>query len=187
MPEETIETTETPSEETTVETTDLSAEVEKWKSLSRKNEAQAKANASAAKELEDLRKASLTDQEKLIASTREETALAVRREFAAKLVDAELKAALNGKVLDAASLLSFDKSSFIDETGEIDTTAIAGWVEAHTKSNEPVLPDLGQGIRGKNVSGVAQIRSRADLANMTPKEILEARTDGRLNALMGKN
>ena len=187
MPEETIETTEPISEETPVETTDLSAEVEKWKSLSRKNEAQAKANAQAAKELEDLRKASLTDQEKLIASTREETALSVRREFAGKLVDAELKAALNGKTLEAASLLSFDKNSFIDETGEIDTTALAAWVEAHTKSTDTTLPDLGQGIRGKNVSGVAQIRSRADLANMTPAEILEARKDGRLNALMGKN
>ena len=53
------ETPETPEVETTeaeipVETTDLSVEVEKWKSLSRKNEQQAKANAAAAKELEEL-------------------------------------------------------------------------------------------------------------------------------------
>lgn len=183
--QETIDTPETSADST--ETVDLSAEVEKWKSLSRKNEAQAKANSQAAKELDDLRKASQTDQEKLIAATREETALQVRREFAGKLVDAELKASLNGRVLDASAILSFDKTSFITDSGEIDTAALTAWVEAHTKSNEPVIPDLGQGVRGKNVSGTAQIRSRADLVNMTNSEILEARKDGRLDSLMGKN
>ena len=183
MSEEIIETTETIEDAT--ETVDLSSEVEKWKSLSRKNEAQAKANAQAAKELEELKAASLTDQERLIASTREETARSVRLEFAGKFVEAELKSALNGKTLEAASLLSFDKSSFIDESGEVDSNAIAAWVEAHTKATEITNPDLGQGIRGKTISGVAQIVSRDELAKMSPDEINAARKDGRLNRLMG--
>lgn len=185
MPEEIIETPEAIEPEP-VETTDLNAEVEKWKSLSRKNEAQAKANSQAAKELEELKKASLSDQEKLIASTREETATAVRREFAGKFVEAELKSAIAGKTLDAASLLSFDRNSFIDESGEVDSNAIAAWVEAHTKAPETALPDLGQGVRGKSPAGKPQL-SRAELAGMTPQQILEARTDGRLDELMGKN
>jgi hypothetical protein len=45
--------------------TDLHAEVEKWKALSRKNEEQAKANADAAKRLAELEESQKTDQQKL--------------------------------------------------------------------------------------------------------------------------
>lgn len=184
MPEENNENLEaTQADE--VETTDLNSEVEKWKALSRKNEAQAKANAQAAKELEELKKASLTDQEKLIASTREETAAAVRREFAGKLVESELKSAIVGKTIEATSLLSFDRASFISDSGEIDSNAIAAWVEAHTKSPEKPAPDLGQGVRGNSPSGAAQLTA-ADLARLSNAEILEAEKQGRLDALKGK-
>lgn len=166
--------------------TDLKAELEKWKAMSRKNEAQAKANASATKELEAIKKASLTDQERLIESTRDETRQAMRLEFAGKLVDAELKSALTGKVLEGNALLDFNKSAFIDDSGDIDTEAIQAWVEAHTKPAEPSFPDLGQGARGKTNSGSSQIRSREELSNMSPQDILAARKDGRLDALMGK-
>lgn len=169
------------------ETVDLSAEVEKWKALSRKNEQQAKANANAAKELESLRRESLTEQERLIESTREETRKSVRMEFAGKLVEAELKSALNGRVLDGNAILSFDKSVFVDENGDIDTDAISAWVDAHTKTPEPTMPDLGQGVRGKTISGSTMIRSREDLSNMSNAEILAARRDGRLDSLLGKN
>lgn len=167
------------------ETDKLQAEVDKWKSLSRKNEQQAKANLAAAKELEEIKKSQLTDTEKLIEQTKEETALSVRREFATKLVDAELKSQLNGKVLDAGALLSFDKSTFIQDDGNIDSEAIQSWVEAHSKTTDTPAPDLGQGNRGKNPSK-AQIRSRDELSNMTPAEILQARQEGRLDTLMGK-
>lgn len=188
-----IENTEAPEETTEVETeaselseTDkLQAEVDKWKSLSRKNEQQAKANLAAAKELEEIKKSQLTETEKLIEQTKEETALSVRREFASKLVDAELKSQLTGKVLDAGALLSFDKSSFILDDGNIDSEAIQSWVEAHSNTTETPAPDLGQGSRGKNPSK-AQIRSRDELSNMTPAEILQARQEGRLDTLMGK-
>lgn len=186
MSDEIIETTETTNETETTETVDLSSEVEKWKTLSRKNEAQAKANAQAAKELEELKKASLTDQERLIENTRLETATAIRKEFAGKLVEAELKSALNGKILEGNAILTFDKSVFIDENGDVDSAAITAWVEAHAKSAEAPLPDLGQGIRSKTISGKSPIRSRDELLTMSNAEILEARKDGRLDALMGK-
>lgn len=47
--------------------TDPAAEVEKWKALARKNEAQAKANAEAAKKLKELEDAGKTEVEKLSA------------------------------------------------------------------------------------------------------------------------
>lgn len=186
MAEETAtpEVEETQATETT-ETVDLAAEVEKWKSLSRKNEQQAKANAQAAKELEELKRAQLSDTERLIEQTKEETQKAVRQEFAQKLVDAELKAALNGKVLDGGALLEFNKNQFISEDGEIDSTAIQAWVEAHSKTASLPAPDLGQGSRGTNQSK-SLIRSRDELSSMSPAEILAARKDGRLDALMGK-
>ena len=181
---------EAPAEETvdTEETVkvDLESEVEKWKSLSRKNEQQAKANAQAVKELDELKKSQLTDQERLIESTKEETRLAVRMEFAEKLVDAEFKANLNGRVLEGNALLDFNKASFITEDANVDSDAIEAWVNAHSTKTDLPKPDLGQGNRGSQ-SNLAQIRSRDELSNMTPADILAARKDGRLDALMGKN
>ena len=180
--EETVEATE---QEETV-TVDLESEVEKWKSLSRKNEQQAKANAQAAKELDELKKSQLSDTERLIESTKDETRLAVRMEFAEKLVDAELKSSLTGRVLEGNALLDFNKSSFIDEGGNVDSDAIQVWVDAHSTKTDMPKPDLGQGVRG-SASGLAQIRSRDELNNMSADEILIARKDGRLDSLMGKN
>lgn len=163
----------------------LRAELDKWKSMSRKNEQQAKANAQAAKELDEIKKSQLTETEKLVEQTREETATAVRKEFATKLVDAELKSQLNGRALTGDAVLSFDKNQFITDSGDIDTEAIQQWVEANSKQLEAPAPDLGQGARGTNPAK-AQIRSRDELTNMTPAEILAARNDGRLDYLMGK-
>jgi len=184
-PEDVVEATESDAPDVS-EMDTLKAEVDKWKSLSRKNEQQAKANIAAAKELETIRQSQLTETEKLIEQTKTETALSVRREFANKLVDAELKSALQGKLMDADSLLSFEKSSFILDDGNIDSEAIQSWVEAHSKTTETPAPDLGQGARGKNPSK-SQIRNRDELKNMSPAEILAARNDGRLDTLMGKH
>lgn len=183
---ETTEVTEVEEAPELSEMDQLKAEVDKWKSLSRKNEQQAKSNMAAAKELEEIKKSQLSETEKLIEQTKEETALSIRREFATKLVDAELKSALQGRMLEAGALLSFDKSSFVQDDGNIDSDAIQSWVEAHSKQSEIPAPDLGQGSRGKNPSK-AQIRSRDELANMSPAEILQARNEGRLDTLMGKS
>ena len=183
-PEAVVETAENETSEMS-ETDTLKAEVDKWKSLSRKNEQQAKSNGQAVKELDEIRKSQLTDTEKLIEQTREETSQAVRKEFAVKLVDAEFKSLLGGRSLDGSSLLDFDKSSFIQADGNIDSEAIQSWVEAHSTKAEQTIPDLGQGARGKNPSK-SQIRSRDELKNMSPAEIMAATKDGRLDSLMGK-
>ena len=82
-----LETTESDAPELS-ETEQLKAEIDKWKSLSRKNEQQAKANIAAAKELEEIKKSQLTDTERLIEQTKTESAHSVRLEFATKLIDA---------------------------------------------------------------------------------------------------
>jgi hypothetical protein len=144
-----------------------------------------KTYSDANKQLEEYRKSQLTEQERLIEQTKEETARAIRFEYAEKLVDAELKTSLKGRTLDAGAVLDFNKKAFITDTGDIDSEALATWVEAHSTATEAPKPDLGQGPRG-NKQSLAQIRSRAELENMTPAEILAARKDGRLDSLMGK-
>lgn len=139
----------------------------------------------ASKELEEYRKSQLTEQERLIEQTKEETRRAVRFEVAEKLVEAELKSSLKGRSLVGDAILDFDKNAFIDESGDIDSDAIATWVEAHSMQTDAPKPDLGQGARGAK-SSLALIRSREELQTMTPGEILAARKDGRLDALMGK-
>jgi len=144
-----------------------------------------KTYSQASKELDEFRKSQLTEQERLIEETKEETARAVRFEFAEKLVDAELKSYLKGRTIDSGALFEFNKSAFVNETGDIDSEAIATWVEAHSMTAEMPKPDLGQGQRGTK-KGLSQIRSRDELETMSPADILDARKDGRLDSLMGK-
>ena len=140
----------------------------------------------ASKELDEVRKSQLSDTERLVEQTKEDTRRAVRLEFAEKLVEAELKTALKGRALEGDAILTFDKGRFIDDSGDIDTDAIATWVETHSTHPEAPKPDLGQGSRG-NKNSLAQIRSRDELTGMTPAEILQARKDGRLDGLLGKS
>lgn len=140
----------------------------------------------ASKELDEIRKSQLSDTERLIEQTKEDTRRAVRLEFAEKLVEAELKSSLKGRTLEGDAILAFNKTAFIDDNGDIDSEAIATWVEAHSTHPEAPKPDLGQGSRG-NKNSLAQIRTRDELDGMTPAEILQARKDGRLDALMGKS
>ena len=59
--------TETGTEAQEEQTTDATAEVEKWKALARKNEARAKENADKAKRLDDLEEAQKSETEKPVA------------------------------------------------------------------------------------------------------------------------
>ena len=142
--------------------------------------------ADASTELDEIRKSQLSDTERLIEQTKEDTKKAVRMEYAEKLVEAELKSSLKGRTLEGDAILTFDKMAFIDDSGDIDSEAIATWVEAHSTHPEAPKPDLGQGPRG-NKNSLAQIRTRDELTGMTPAEILQARKDGRLDGLLGKS
>jgi len=88
-----------------------------------------KSYVAASKELDEARKAQLTEQERLVEQTKEDTAKAVRLEFAEKMVEAELKSSLQGRNLTGDAILEFNKASFIDDDGNIDSEAIATWVE----------------------------------------------------------
>jgi hypothetical protein len=81
---------------------DLAAEVAKWKAIARKHEDRAKANAGAAKELENVRQASMSDIEKAVAMARDEARAQALLEAGEELVDEVIRnAATNGSLTSA--------------------------------------------------------------------------------------
>lgn len=115
------------NESDTDDTVDWKAEAEKYKALHRKQEARAKENATARTELERLRKAAMTEQEKAVAEAEARGKAAATSAAAARLARAEFRAAAAGRV-DQDALDGFleyvDPSKFLSDDGEPDTKAI---------------------------------------------------------------
>lgn len=131
----------------------LAAEVEKWKSLSQKNEKRASENAAAAKELAALKAQSMSDIDRAVAEARAETAAEVSARFGRRLVEAEIRSALSGRHPNVDGLLAgIDPGRFLDAEGEPDSKAIQSWADsaAVPVPDTPAVPavfDLGQGVR----------------------------------------
>lgn len=133
----------------TDDTVDWKAEAEKYKALSRKHEERAKANANAAKERDELRQASMSEQEKAVEAAKQEARTEVLAELGGELVDAAVRAAVAGRNIDADALLDgLDRARFITEDGKANTEAIAAWVDRIAPKSDAGVIDLGQGARG---------------------------------------
>lgn len=150
-PEATPAATPPPDTGTETPPADLAAEVAKWQGLARKHEERAKANAAAAKELEQVRQASMSDLEKAVAVARTEATTEALRTVGARLVDAEVRVAAAGRNVDVDALLEgLDRARFVGDDGEPDRKAIAAWVDRiapKPAEGAPGFPDLGQGNR----------------------------------------
>lgn len=106
-------------------TDDLANEVEKWKAMSKKNEAQAKANAKAAKELEKLRAESMSETEKAVAEAEQRGRTAALTEAGERLAAAEIKAALATIVEDPAQIVEdLNLRKYLTDEGEVDAEAV---------------------------------------------------------------
>lgn len=127
----------------------LQAEIDKWKSAARKHEDRAKANASAAKELEQVKQASMSDQEKAVELAKAQARTEALLEVAVERVDDSVKLACAGRNVDVDALLEgLDRSRFVTDDGKPDADAIAAWVDRIApKSDQPYAADLGQGAR----------------------------------------
>jgi hypothetical protein len=131
---------------------DLQAEVDKWKSLSRKHEDKAKANAKAQQELERLRQESMTEQERAVEAARSEARAATLAELGEARVGDAFRVASAGRDIDVDALLEgVNLKSFLDDDGNPDTVKVCDWVEKIAPKPEtpstPSVPDLGQGAR----------------------------------------
>lgn len=103
---------------------------------------------SAEQELEKLRTASMSEQEKAVATAKGEGRTEAMKELGAKLVDAEVRALLAGRGVDAEALLEgVDRSRFVDDKGDPDREALKTWVDRIAPANGTNFPDLGQGAR----------------------------------------
>jgi membrane protein involved in colicin uptake len=112
---------------------DWKVEAEKWKALSRQNEATAKANKSAADELQQLKDAQLSDQQK--AEKAAQKAIAEAADAQAQL--ARYRVAAEKKV-PVELLTASDEASL-----KAQADALLAFV-----GNQSPSPDLGQGNRG---------------------------------------
>ena len=154
-------TTETAAVEVTDMETDWKAEAEKFKTLARKHEDRAKANATAAKELEQVKAASMTEQEKAVAEAVAAARLSTLIEVGGRLAAAEVRVAAAGRLDDQqlnTILDTVDLSKFLDEDGDVDTAKVAAFVEGIAPAKAPddlssmfETVDLGQGARGKDL------------------------------------
>lgn len=128
---------------------DWQAEAEKFKALARKHEDRAKVNASAAKELEQVKQASMSDQEKAVELAKAQARTEALLEVATERVDDSVKLACAGRQVDVDALLEgLDRSRFVTDDGKPDTDAITAWVDRIApKSDQPIPADLGQGSR----------------------------------------
>ncbi|MES9589970.1 hypothetical protein ABWK57_14075 [Streptomyces sp. NPDC094045] len=174
--------TEITNEQTATETPDvtaLQAEIEKWKALSRKNEDRFK---TASQELDGFKQASLTDHEKAIEAARHEARTAVAGEFSTRLAEAELRAQAAKARVDLPGLEYLNVGSFVGEDGSVNTASITSFISSLPKPAEG--PEFAQGLGLGRVGGtsVPQL-TREDMAQMTPKQIVTAKKEGKFDAL----
>ena len=136
------------------------------------------------KELEQLRKASMTDTEKAITEAKAAARAEVLAEVGASLVDAEVRAATMGRQLDADALLDgLNRSRFLGDDGKPDRAAITEWLDRLAPKGEVkrTATDTGQGARGAPAAGAI---TREQLKTMTSAQIEAARKSGKLDHLL---
>lgn len=168
--------TVTTEQETTETVVDYKAEAEKWKALSRKNEAEAKALRPAAQKLADLEESQKSELERAQA----------RADAAEKKALETEHAALRASVALELGLTASQAKRLVGSTKE-ELEADAAELLADIKNTKPgTAPSSdGQGKQGEAVGDAKQITSRDQLKSMSREEQLAAYRDGRLKGLMG--
>ncbi|MGG2462846.1 hypothetical protein ACO0M4_24010 [Streptomyces sp. RGM 3693] len=138
-------------------------ELEKWKRLSRENEKRWK---QATRELEGIRHAQMTDQEKAIESAKAEARKAALAEVGTSLAEAEIRAqaAAAGVTVPTDYL---DLSRFVAEDGRADRERVTELIASLPKpeAQQPEFPQLmGTGYHRAGGS---------DISSMDPSELAD--------------
>lgn len=136
---------------------------------------------------------STTPDEDVIEQAKKEAAGTVRSTLNERLLKTELKAEAKGRLQNPADAEKFlDLSQFeVDENGAVDSAALSAAIDKLLEDR----PYLGTTEHRRFGGGADQGASkparppqltRADLANMSPHEIVKAEAEGRLADLKGK-
>ena len=156
----------------TSDDTDWKAEAEKWSALAKKHEGRAKSNAEAAKELEEFRRQSMTDQEKAVADARAAARAEALTEAGTKVAAAELRAAAAGRMTPEqvdVLLDGLNVARFLDENGDVDRAALVAFIDGIAPASEEKrnqLLDLGQGTRSTSTTPLNGDPLLRDLKNL---------------------
>lgn len=117
---------------------------------------------------------------------------AAQTKFAQRVLRSEIKAAAAGKLADPADAYRFlDLEQFeVGEDGEVDEDEIASAIADLVEKKPYLAATQGSRRKGSADGGVRKEHApsqltRSDLERMTPKQILEADAQGRLNKLKG--
>lgn len=197
MPEP-VETTEEEAVETEAETeaTEEVVEEDPTDGLKKALAAERKARKDAERKAREAT-AALADRDKepaeqAIEQAKREAVEQAQSSFNQRLIRAELKAALTGKVRNPALALKVIDTSEIEVTGDgdVDAQSVTDAIAALLEEYPDLAPDAGkfqgsadQGSQGKT-SRPSQLTA-TDIKNMPPQQIEKARKDGRLNDLLG--
>lgn len=132
-----------------------------WKHHARKHENAAKAREdydAIKAERDQLKQAGMTPDEKALEQAKQAAADAARAEvtstYAARLVGAELRAALAGKVPAdklAAQVEFLDHTKFLTDSGEVDADRVSAYAAGFGQGGTQ-WPDMGQGNRGSHAA-----------------------------------
>lgn len=147
---------------------DPAAEVERLRTelqKARKWEDRAKANAGAAKELEELRKQHESEQDRAVREARETARSEVLAELGSARVADAFRVAAAGRGLDVDEVLDgINLAKFLSEDGNPDRDAVQAFVDRIAPAQETAPPDLGQGARGgQQVPGLNSSQLQKDL------------------------
>lgn len=177
-------------EEEVAETEDPAAGLKKALAAERKARREAEKKASALEAERAL--ADKEPAEQAIEQARREAREEAQSAFNQRLVQAELKAALAGKVNDPALALKVIDTSVIDvgDDGEVDPQSVTDAIEAAI-AQYPILRAVDkkfngtadQGAKGKATQ--PQQLTREQLKSLTPEQIVEAEANGQLSTLLG--
>lgn len=166
---------------------DWKAEAEKWMHFSRQHETNWKKTSA---ELEKLSQANMTDAERTVAEAKELGRREALESIATQRAQDKLEAAAAKAGVDLTPVMgALDVSKFVTE-GDVNAQAIGDFVaQVAAQYATPKGPKFAQGLGiGPQGSSTAGQLTRTDLHGMTPREIAQARKDGRLDALMrGEN
>ncbi|MER5213696.1 hypothetical protein ABT063_24770 [Streptomyces sp. NPDC002838] len=141
-----------------------------WKAEARKWEQRAKDNKGAVDELEKLKAAQMTEQEKAVAAAEKQGRTAALSEAAPQIAQARLEAAAARAGVDLSEFAEYlDVGKFIDKDGAVDDKAIKAAVDKFAK----LAPPKGPGRSGGDLGG-----GSGDQGPTLDQQIAQAKADG---------
>ncbi|MGN9782757.1 hypothetical protein ACTMTF_15095 [Nonomuraea sp. ZG12] len=161
---------------------DWEAEAKKWQHFSKKHEANWQ---KATTELAALNQAGMTDAERAVAEAKEQGRKEALDSVITERAQLKLEAAAAKAGVDLTTLMPLlDTSKFL-ANGDVNDAAINEFVTGYAGS-APKAPKFAQGlgIGPQSDSRAPGQLTREELARLSPRERVQARKDGRLDALL---